>query len=220
MADYANNLQIVPTFMGLPMTFKAKFLNHYLASGMGSFSKRDIDVLVMHLLDEEGDAKESQPLKGMSNQQVRLKLRTPVSKIKSLRYESALKYGGDSSALAKHAKWEMIKYLVNAKFEIEQEKVCFVIEDTLTKNWVQGVLKESGLIFDNSFNTEIIKVGIKDFCDVLRAIYGDIDVEGLVEKIKKAKTANAIANAKKEFLNGVAKGIGGAIPSFIKGLIA
>lgn len=85
------------------MDFKAKFLDHYLVSGMGSFPKRDIDVLVMHLL-EEGGAKDLQPMKGMSNQQVSLKLRTPLSKIKSLRYEAALKYGGDSSELANHAK--------------------------------------------------------------------------------------------------------------------
>lgn len=199
------------------MDFKAKFLDHYLGSGIGSFSKRDIDVLVMHLLEECG-GKDSNPMKGMSNQQVSLMLKTPVSKIKSLRYEAVLKYGGDSNALANYAKWEMVKILVNAKFEIEQDqgRVCFVIEDTLTKNWLQGVLKEVGLIFDNSFNSEIIKVDIKSFCDVLHAIYGDVNVEALVEKIKKAKTAKAIESAKKEFFKVVANGMGGAIPSFIK----
>lgn len=198
------------------MKFKSKFLGHYLAFGIGSFSKRDIDVLVLHLLDEEGDSKDSQPLKGMSNQQVSLKLRTPVSKIKSLRYEAALKYGGNSSELATHARWEMLKVLANAKFEFEQDRVCFVIEDMLTKNWVQGVLKESGLIFDSSFNSEIVKVDTSKFCEALKAIYGDIGIEGMVEKIENAKTAKAIESAKKEFLKGLANGIGGAVPSFIK----
>lgn len=200
------------------MEFKSKFLKHYLASGMGSFSKRDIDVLLMHLLDEEGDSEDSQPLKGMTNQQVSLKLRTPISKIKSLRYEAALKYGGNSSNLANYAKWEMIKILVNAKFEIERDpqRVCFVIEDALTKNWVQDVLKGHGLIFDNSFNSEIIKVSLNDFCTVLRAIYGDIDVEGLVKKIQIAKNDEMIANIKKGFLKGIANGMGEAAPTFIK----
>lgn len=197
------------------MDFKTKFLQRYLAAGIGSLTKRDIDALVMHLLDEEGRA-DSQPFKGMSNQQVSLLLRTPVSKIKALRYEAALKYGGSSGDLAKHAKWEMLKILIKAKFEIKQEKVCFVIEDVLTKNWIQDVLKEKGLIFDHSFNTEIVKVGVNDFCDVLKAIYSDINVDVLIEKLKKATTDSEVAAAKKTFINGVVKGMGEAMPAFVK----
>lgn len=199
------------------MNFKIKFIQHYLAAGMGALSKRDIDVLVMHLLDEEGSHIDSSPMKGMSNQQASLKLRTPVSKIKSLRYEAALKYGDD---LTHHAKCEMLKILAKAKFEIEQDKVCFIIEDVLTKNWLQDVLKESGLIFDNSFNTEIVKVDKSDFCDVLSAVYTDINLKVLIEKIRSAETANQIASAKKEFIKGVVNGMGRAIPSLLKGLIA
>ncbi len=199
------------------MDFKTKFLQHYLAAGMGSLSKRDIDALVMYLLDEEGSHIDSSPLKVNSNQQVSLKLRTPVSKIKSLRYEAALKYGKD---LAQHAKWEMLKILAKSRFEIEHERVCLIIEDTLTKNWMQDVLKESGLIFDNSFNTEIVKVGINDFCDVLCVVYTGINLNPLIERIKKARTANEIANAKKEFIKGAVNGMGAAIPSLLKGLIA
>lgn len=201
----------------LLMDFKTKFLQHYLAAGIGSFSKRDIDVLVMYLLDEEGSHVDCKPFKGMSNQQTSMKLRTPVSKIKSLRYEAALKYGED---LAKHAKWEMLKILAKAKFEIEQGKVFFVVEDTLTKNWIQDVLKESGLIFDNSFNSEIVKVSISDFCDVLREIYDGINLDAMIERVKKAKNLNEIAIAKKEFIKGVANGMGEAVPSILKGMLA
>lgn len=72
MALYAVGFHITLIYGGVLMNFKSKFLEHYLAFGIGSFSKRDIDVLILHLLDEEGDSKDSQPLKWMMNQQVSL----------------------------------------------------------------------------------------------------------------------------------------------------
>lgn len=200
------------------MNFKEKFLSHYLAAGMGSFSKRDIDVLIMHLLNEEGTTN-SIPLKDMTHQQVSFLLRTPITKIKSLRYEAALKYGGSSDNLAEQAKIEFFKICARAKFEVTEKLVCFVIEDTLTKNWLQGELKKNGLIFDNSFNTEIVKVSFENFCDILQAIYGDVNAKSFVEKIKTTKSAHAIDTLKKEFFKGLAKGLGGAIPTAIKSIL-
>jgi len=53
--------------------FKKYFLASYLTGGMGALSKRDIDVLVMHLLDEQG-LDDGVPLRHLSNKQVSVKL--------------------------------------------------------------------------------------------------------------------------------------------------
>ena len=74
--------------------FKTDFLNNYLTFGLGSMPKSDIDALVMHLLDAHG-VDDSGPMVSMSNQTVSERLKTPVSKVKKMRYDAALKFGGE-----------------------------------------------------------------------------------------------------------------------------
>jgi hypothetical protein len=74
-------------------SFSEDFLDNYLKFGLGSMPRADIDALVMHLLDRYGyDG--CQPMAPLSNQSVSERLRTPVAKVKKLRYEAALKFGG------------------------------------------------------------------------------------------------------------------------------
>lgn len=134
--------------------FKKDFLENYLRFGLGSLSKTDIDALVMHLLDLYG-AQDGKSLMQKSNQEVSQMLRTPVAKVKKLRYEAALKYGG---SIEDNARGRLLAAIANATFEWDSKKIHLIIEDTLAKSWLQGQLKKHQLIFDNSFNTEIIKV--------------------------------------------------------------
>lgn len=143
--------------------FKNEFLAHYLSVGMGALGKKDIDALVMHLLDKYGTA-DSAPLRTYPNQEVSALLKTPATKIRSLRYEAGLKFGG---RVEDQAKVKLLTALSRAVLEIESKKICLVIEDALAKNWLQGQLKNNGLIFDHSFNTEIIKVEAKGLFELL-----------------------------------------------------
>jgi hypothetical protein len=200
--------------------FKKAFLNIYLNGGMGALSKRDIDALVMHLLDELG-LDDGVPLKRFSNQQVSVKLRVPASRIKTLRYEATLKYVVDNEMLAK---WKFLEVIAKAKFDADKEKICFIIEDSFTKNWLQGLLKSNGLVFDNSFNSEIVKVDSNAFIDILEILFDKTSVSNLRVQIRKAITNNEKLNfdeIKKEFLKGAAAALGektaGAV---ITGLLA
>jgi hypothetical protein len=114
--------------------FTKLFLEKYLAAGMGAMTKRDIDALVMHLLDEYGGADISE-LKTLSNQQVSVKLRTPVSRVKALRYEATLKYKEHTN---QYAQWKFLEVLARAQFDAEKQKVAFIVEDSFTRHWLQG----------------------------------------------------------------------------------
>jgi len=203
--------------------FKHEFLKHYLSAGITSFSKRDIDALVMHLLDEYGfDG--TGPLKKFSNQQVSIKLKASVSKIKSIRYEAALKYAEDGDA---RAKLKLLEILAQSTFDADAEKIGFIIEDTFTKNWLQGLLKENGLIFDNSFNSEIIKVEVDHLCLVLGKVYGEKSAYILKKRMEEAKAKKQkvdFAELKREFLKAAVATLGErviGVPSVvIKGLLA
>lgn len=184
---------------GYSDTFKEKFLKYYLQSGFGTLSKRNIDTLVMHLLDKYGMA-DGKPLREKSNQEVSIILKIRATHVKTLRYEADLKYGGmdrEKSML------KFLEILAKAHFEIEKDRVIFVMEDIFIRNWVQGLLKEKGIVFDTSFNTEIVKVNTDNFCELLSQLYNPEAVRNLrkgMEKAKNQQTKVSFTELKKEFL--------------------
>ena len=133
-------------------TFESEFLENYLKLGLGSMPKSDIDALVMSLLDMYG-FNGSGPLAALGNQTVSERLKTPVTKVKKLRYEAALKFGG---RVEDQARGRLLAALANGTLEPEGKKICLIIEDSLAKNWLQGQLKIYQHIFDHPFSSEII----------------------------------------------------------------
>lgn len=171
--------------------FEDEFLRHYLRLGLGSMPKGDIDALVMALLEKHG-INGSGPLTQMSNQALSEKLRTPVSRVKRLRYDAALKFGAD---IEDEAKGRLLAAIGNATIESDASKICLIIEDSLSKNWLQGKLKDSKQIFDHSFNTEILRVPAEGLFQVLDKIY---DPQQLVElRAGYAKAIRESDNAKR-----------------------
>jgi hypothetical protein len=163
--------QITPT-KSRDENFKTEFLNHYLSIGIGALSKKDTDALVMFLLDKYGV--ENTPLRVYPNQAVSALLKAPAVKIKQLRYEAGLKYGG---RVEEQAQAKLLVALSRAVLDIESKKICLIIEDALAKNWLQGELKNNGLIFDYSFNTEIIKVDYQGLFLVLSKFFDPAQTE-------------------------------------------
>lgn len=154
-------------------TFEKEFLENYLKFGLGSMPKSDIDALVMYLIDKYGV--NGPPALGIyGNQDVSGLLKTPVTKIKKLRYDAALKFGG---SVEDQAKGRLLAAIGNASLESEGDKVCLIIEDLLAKNWLQGQLKNKSQIFDYSFNTEIIKVSVEGLFSVLETVFGKREID-------------------------------------------
>lgn len=194
--------------------FKTEFLKHYLSVGIGALSKKDTDALVMHLLDKYGyDG--SGPLYKYPNQEVSALIKAPAAKIKQLRYEAGLKYGG---RVEDQAKARLLMALSRAVLEIESKKICLVIEDALAKNWLQGQLKNNGLIFDHSFNTEIVKVEPKGLFAVLSQFFDSEQTEKFklaFEKLEKEKKDDQLragfVKIATAFASEAAKKAGGAV---------
>lgn len=202
-------------------TFEKDFLSNYLKFGLGSMPKSDIDALVMHLLDTYGLA--GSPLAIYSNQTVSELLKTPVTKIKKLRYESALKFGG---RVEDQAKGRLLAALSKASLEPDGEKICLIIEDSLVKNWLQGQLKIHQHIFDYSFNTEIVKVNSSGLFEVLSTVFDKEEIE--VFKIgyddsKKKKTdkerLDAFQSVAKKFAEAAAKAAGTSVFAVLRGQV-
>jgi len=181
--------------------------------------KSDIDALVMHLIDMYG-INGSGPLAIYGNQTVSERLKTPVTKIKKLRYDAALKFGG---RIEDQAMGRLLAALSKASLEPDGGKVCLIIEDALAKNWLQGQLKINQHIFDYSFNTEIIKVSSSGLFQVLESVFDGKELETFkagYEAAKKKKTTEARTKAftgvAKKFAEGAAKAAGAGVATVLK----
>jgi hypothetical protein len=199
-------------------TFKDDFLSNYLKFGLGSMPKSDVDALVMHLLDTYGLDGSSMAI--YSNQTVSERLKTPVAKIKKLRYESALKFGGQ---IEDQAKGRLLAALSKASLEPDGQKICLIIEDSLAKNWLQGQLKIYQHIFDYSFNTEIVKVSSEGLFDVLEAVFDKDEIKKFkngYDDAKEKKThkqrQEAFKGFAKKFAEGAAKVAGAGVAAVLK----
>jgi 2-oxoglutarate dehydrogenase complex dehydrogenase (E1) component-like enzyme len=199
--------------------FEKAFLENYLKFGLGSLPKSDIDALVMHLLDQHGQ-NGSGPLAGLSNQVVSERLRTPVTKIRKLRYDAALKFGG---RIEDQAMGRLLAALSKASLEAEGKKICLIIEDSLAKNWLQGQLKIHQQIFDHSFNTEIIKVDAEGLFEVLETCFYKDALKAFRAGYDTAKTKKsqkemkkAFASVAKKFAEGAAKAAGAGVVAVLK----
>ena len=180
--------------------------------------KSDIDALVMHLLDKHA-GENGRPLGSFPNQIASERLRAPLARIKRLRYEGSLKFGGRPED---EARIRFVSLLEKAGLELDKKegtvtKIVFVVEDILAKNWIQGQIKEHSGIFDGSFNTEIIKVDPEIFFRLLRTLLPDSKVDTFEEKykalVKKTKREELVSGFKSlisSFVKGVAEAGGAA----------
>lgn len=196
--------------------FEKGFLASYLMFGLGSMPKSDIDALVMHLLDLYG-LNGSGPLARRSNQTVSELIKTPASKIKKLRYEAALKFGG---RVEDSARGRLLAALSQATLEVKDDKVCLIIEDALAKNWLQGQLKIYQEIFDYSFNSEIVKVNAAGLFRVLKAVFRNSDIEIFVAGYEQAKKKSGTEEQRKVFKSAALRFAEGAAKSAGAGVVA
>lgn len=208
-----------PTQNHIAEQFVEKFLSQYLKNGMGSMSKADVDALVMHLLDNYISNNAGVSLQQYSNQTLSETLRTPVAKIKKLRYEAGLKYG---ARVEDEAKKRFSASLSNAVFDINSGKVNLIIEDSLAKNWLQGQLKNYGQYFENTFNTEVVSLTPEGLFRVLRILLPNEDVDAFESKFNdlakdknREKVIKGFADLAKSFAKGAVEKIGGVAVSFI-----
>lgn len=161
------------------MSFEKEFLSQYLRFGLGSMAKTDIDALIMFLLDKYGLPDEHKPLENLSNQALSEKLKTPVSRVKSLRYAASLKF---SESIEEVARARFKRCLLGANFSTDLEIIKLLIEDKLAKSWIQGKLKDAGLFHDDSFNKEAITIETKKFIQVIEVLFSEEDISSFKDE--------------------------------------
>lgn len=189
--------------------FVDEFLKEYLENGMGTMSKREIDILVMHLFLRHGD------LANRSNHDLSIRLRSTESRIRGLRYEARLKYPPDKD----YVKREFLVVLARAQFELDRRdeqdldrmRIIFVLEDEYLRHALQGTLKEKGMFADTSFNTEIVRIECAALVSVLAEMYGEQTAadfkDGFANLLQPEARAGAFREAMLKFVLDTARSV-------------
>lgn len=163
-------------------------------------SKSDVDALVMFILDSYCKDGQGRRYSTLSNADASQILRAPLSRIKKLRYEAALKYAENSEL---EAQKRFLTGLANASLEVsearENAKIHLIIEDTLAKNWIQGKLKQSKKYYDGTFNTEVVKIKPEDFFEVLEVLFDDESIKHFRESFEMILSQKSSIQMKSKF---------------------
>jgi hypothetical protein len=187
--------------------FGREFLRMYLDRGLGSMSKRDIDILVLHLLEEHA------ALDMKSNHELSIAFRLTASRVRGLRYESKLRYPSEEK---KFLERQLLFVLAKAQYEVDGKRVVFIVEDSFIRIALQAHLKQIGAFADTSFNTELVKVTIDQLSPVLEGFYGKNLARQFTKDMKKAVNKEEFAEVRKAFVLGAVEVLGGVVPVAIK----
>lgn len=182
-------------------------VNDYISKGFGSMNKNDFEVFLFN------EAMKMPSYESKSNFEISVLFRMPESKVKRLKYESALKYGtspfvskdGQGGSLEKTYGEMLKKMLLHPTIRQKEEVIVFSVENTMLQLYIGYLLKKDGRVLDNSFNPEVVVVKFDDFEYLLRQIYGDQEVNKLLLDIKKKNgSLNSIIDFFKKYKDQIA----------------
>lgn len=134
-----------------------EFFEFYTAPAFGARSKSEIDLKVFELLRERGDIDDDY-------YKVSRKLKITPTRAKNLILNDKLRRESGNYDE------KFIDLLKNLKFKISvnsNEIILLYVPDILFREHIKAILKQKGIIWDSSFNSEIVKIRLDDFLDIV-----------------------------------------------------
>lgn len=193
----------------LEKSFANEFLKIYLSRGFGNMSKREMDVLIFHLLQKNN------ALNNKSNHLLALQLRTTPVKIKALAYEAKLRFPDEESTFTEdYFKEKLREYFKEPTIKVRKNDswVYIQIDDPILMDSFKAIAKNNKEVIDKSFNEEIVKISIEGFMLVIQELVDKKKLEELNKLIKKELKGKSIFS----LTNLGDKVIGGIISAGIK----
>lgn len=145
--------------------------------GLGNFTKRELDVLILHLLQQHSS------LGSLSNGDAGLALRAPASRIRALRLDAALRFAGDL-----HGEFrKRLSTLVRAsRLRTNDGEIVLVVEDSFTRDILLSELKKNGSYGSWSFNAELVTVKVDALVAVLVSQMPEAELAEAKRKLKES----------------------------------
>lgn len=155
-----------------------EIIQAYLERGFGSMNKNDFEVWIFNEWRKLQD-------KDLSDYQVSKALKISETKVKRLKYKADLKYSFDEEQLLN----KFFKLAEKANYKKDGDKLLFVINDKLLRQYINNILEESGRFMDSSFNSNIVSIYVDDFSFLLEK-FNRIDKDKILERAKEKAETN------------------------------
>ena len=133
-----------------PADFAKEFLNKYCANGLGSLSKRDADVLVFHLLVQDGMYNLPEDMFKACRE-----LKLTETKVRNLYQESQLKHEQYDEATARE---KFVELISKSAIEHKGGRFILAVRDPLLKQYFEEWVASVGGFSDTSFNKNIVSI--------------------------------------------------------------
>ncbi len=156
--------------------FSEFFLDEYLKNGLGSLSKRDIDLLILKLVLDFQLKKSEQELDVFA---LSHKLKISITKLRNLIKEVQIRYGQlDESVVKKR----IIYIFEKNRWRTEGNFILLSIVDPLLRDYFLELIHNENSFADYSFNPEIIKIDKQVFSKIIIKLSGK-DINEIKELI-------------------------------------
>jgi hypothetical protein len=158
--------------MALTMTqeqwaaFGQRFYETYRRGGFARMPKREVDILVFHLLEQHGD------LGGVSPTALAQRLGSTPSRIRSLRQDARYLYWGDAERAAE-VRRVVFEAIANEVFRDYGDHIGIQVTDPFVCQVVEDLLASSHVLHDTSFNRSILKVDREGLAVIVTALLSD-----------------------------------------------
>jgi len=142
--------------------------------GLGNFTKRELDVLLLHLLEKHSS------LGDLSNGDAGRLLRAPASRIRSLRADATLRYSGN---IQEEFRSRLRRLIQSSRMRVGPDELVLVVEDAFTRDMLLAELKKKGSFGSWSFNSEVLTVKIGALLEVLVDQFADAELAAMRKEL-------------------------------------
>ena len=147
--------------------FQTELIAEIENNGLVNMSKKDYDEIFFWFLSKHGKIGK-RSIKDMSNVELSIRLRAPVSKINKLRRDCSLRFEGDLEA--SYLKYFLERTIRSIDLSVPAVDLRVIIDDLGVKNYIQGILNSKEISNDSSFNKAVLLISVDNLIKLLEFI--------------------------------------------------
>ncbi len=174
--------------------FARRFLSRYTSVGFGALSKREVDFLIIDLLEQHLPG-----FPDLSDFEAARKLRTTKRKVRGLRDDVSYRRLGSDADLAVALREELSRAEI---VPANDWQVKVQIEDAVLRNFAEGIVRSDYGLVDTSFNSTILSLTPEKFLFLAFKVLPDSqfsELESVLEEISTEQKAAFTSKSKATF---------------------
>lgn len=138
-----------------PTRFAEILVSNYLNQGFVSMAKRDLDLLLLYALCEDGQYSFPKDFHLACRQ-----LKLSEAKLRGMLKDMQLRYNPISGETAIQ---KFVDIVQNQEFDIDGSRISFIVRDPMLRIYIEEWIAKASCFSDTSFNPNVVKMTYKGF---------------------------------------------------------